>query len=70
MADMNLIKKFLPNDLWDYASKFIIPDDFLQDSPDLIEMILKSKSVDTDEEKQNWFNLLPLMNYEQIDKLR
>ena len=33
-------------------------------------MILRSRSIDTHEEKQNWFNLLPLMNDEQIEKLR
>lgn len=69
MADLNLIKKYLSEDLIDQASKFDIPDDFLIDMPDLIEMILRSKSIDKDEEKQNWFNLLPLMKSEQIEKL-
>lgn len=70
MADINLIRKYLPELLWDVAIKFEIAEEFLVDMPDLIEMILKSKSIDTDEEKQNWFNLLPLMNNEQIEKLR
>jgi len=42
----------------------------LEDAPELVEMILRSKSIDTKEEKQNWFNLLPLMNTQQIEKLR
>jgi len=33
-------------------------------------MVLQSRSIDTAEEKQNWFNLLPLMNTEQMEKLR
>lgn len=32
-------------------------------------MVLRSRSIDTKEEKQNWFNLLPLMNQDQISKL-
>lgn len=70
MIDIDLIKKYLPEDLWEFASKFDIPEDFLLEMNDLIEMVLRSKSIDTDDEKQNWFNLLPLMNNEQTDKLR
>lgn len=70
MTKVNLIKKYLPQDLRELAQKFTIPDEFLEDAPDLIEMILRSKSIDTEEEKQNWFNLLPLMNETQLDKLR
>ncbi len=68
--DMNLIKKYLPKDLWEYASKFEIPDMFLEDDSGLIELILRSKSIDTDEEKQNWFNLLLIMTDEQLEKLK
>ncbi|MBR6907081.1 hypothetical protein IKN40_00865 [bacterium] len=32
-------------------------------------MILESKSLAEHSEKQNWFNLLPIMSQEQIDKL-
>ena len=64
------IQKFLPQDLWDIAQTYVIPEAFLEDAPELIEMILRSKSIDTKEEKQNWFNLLPLMNTQQIEKLR
>lgn len=65
-----LIEKKLPQDLWDIAQTYMIPQAFLEDAPDLIEMILRSKSIDTKEEKQNWFNLLPLMNTQQIEKLK
>lgn len=56
--------------LWDQAQLFVIADQFLQTMPDLIILVLNSKSMDTKEEKQSWFNLLPLMNQEQITKLR
>lgn len=70
MTDIALIEKYLPEDLYDIAKNFIIPHEFLEDTPELIEMILRSRSIDTSEEKQNWFNLLPLMNVTQIEKLK
>lgn len=70
MTDINLIKKYLSEEIWEYANVFQIPDEFLIDYPQLIEMVLRSKSIDTNEEKQNWFNLLPIMNDEQIEKLK
>ncbi len=70
MAEMSIIKKYLSEELWNVAVNFEIPEEFLVDMSDLIEMVLKSKSIDTDEEKQNWFNLLPLMNVTQLEKLK
>lgn len=70
MPIADLIKTKLPQDLRDTASKFTIPSDFLDKEPDLIELVLRSRSMDKDEEKQSWFNLLPLMTEEQIAKLR
>ncbi len=70
MTDISLIRKYLPEDLWELASKFDVPEEFLVDMPDVIEMVLKSKSIDTDEEKQSWFDLMPVMNDEQLDKLK
>jgi len=67
---MDLIKKQLPQDLREKAEAFIIPDEFLSTMPDIIILILNSKSMDSSEEKQSWFNLLPVMNKDQIDKLR
>jgi len=37
--------------------------------PELITLVLQSRSMDKAEEKQSWFNLLPMMNDEQIAKL-
>jgi len=70
MTDISLIKRYLPQDLWEFANKFDIPEEFLVDMPEVIEMVLKSKSIDTDEEKQSWFDLMPVMNDEQLDKLK
>jgi len=70
MIDKKLVEKYLPKDLWDEVMKYSVWDEFIKKLPDLIEMILRSKSIDSHEEKQNWFNLLPLMNDEQIERLR
>lgn len=37
--------------------------------PELIELILESESINTPEQKQYWFNMIPAMNNDQIDKL-
>jgi hypothetical protein len=48
--------------------KFGIPEDFLKTKPALIELILQTESMKEDE-KRYWFQLLPIMNEEQIQKL-
>ncbi len=70
MTTIAIIKEKLPQTLRELAEKFSLPDEFLITMPDLIVLILQSKSMDTIEEKQSWFNLLPMMNKDQIDKLR
>jgi hypothetical protein len=70
MTDINLIKTHLPQELREKAEKFTIPDEYISTMPDLIVLVLNSRSMDNAEEKQSWFNLLPMMNKEQIDKLR
>lgn len=70
MANIELIQATLPQELWEKAATFVIPDTFLTTMSDLIILVLQSKSMDNTEEKQSWFNLLPMMNQEQIDKLR
>ena len=70
MPAVDLIHKYLPETLWTIAEGFSIPDQFLQTMPDLVGLILTSKSMDTQEEKQSWFTLFPMMSQEQIDKLR
>lgn len=63
------IKKYLPEALWERAGQFTIPIEFIEQMPELITLVLNSRSMDKTEEKQSWFNLLPLMNDEQISKL-
>lgn len=70
MEISELIKQKIPQELWELANKFIIPESFFNEDPNLIILILSSKSIDKLEEKQSWFNLLSIMNKEQIDRLR
>jgi len=70
MTNLQIVQEHLPKDLRDKAMTFTIPSEFIEDIPELIEMVLRSRSIDSVEEKQNWFNLLPLMNDTQIEKLR
>ena len=53
----------------EYGAGFDIPTSFKEKDPCLVWLILKSKSLNSDKEKQNWFDLYSLMNDEQIDKL-
>lgn len=69
MTDIDLIVKHLPQDLHEIAQSYNIPDEFLKSMPQLIELVLRSKSMEKPEEKQSWFNLLPMMNDQQINKL-
>jgi BMFP domain-containing protein YqiC len=70
MPNTNLIQTKLPQDLRDKAASFQIAENLLDKIPDIIELVLRSRSMDKDSDKQSWFNLLPLMNQEQIDKLK
>lgn len=69
MATNELVVKFLPQNLRATAVGFTIPDQFIEKKPGLVTLMLESKSIWNTEEKQSWFNLLPLMNDEQIAKL-
>ncbi len=70
MTNLQLVQQKLPQDLWNLAWQLNIPDNFLDAEPDLTVLILRSRSLAKNEEKQNWFNLIPMMNQEQIEKLR
>lgn len=70
MTNLQLVQQKLPQDLWNLAWQLNIPDNFLEAEPDLTVLILRSRSLAKNEEKQNWFNLIPMMNHEQIEKLR
>ena len=51
------------------GSRLIIPKDMVKNHPCLVYLILISKSLKDDKEKQSWFDLFSLMKSEQIDKL-
>ena len=68
-TNIDLIKKFLPESLRTVAEKYNIPEKYLQEMSELVVLVLNSKSIDKQEEKQSWFNLMPLMTTEQIAKL-
>ena len=70
MATQENITKFLPEHLQQVALSYNIPDDMLENNADLVVLVLESKSISDQKEKQSWFDLYSLMNQEQIDKLR
>lgn len=69
MTNLNLIQTQLPENLWEIAQNFNIDDNSLSKYANLIVLILNSKSLADNAEKQNRFNLLTIMNEEQISKL-
>ncbi len=66
---LDFIKKYLSEDLWDKAEQYDIPLSFIQNKNELIESILKSKTLNTPQKKQEWFNLFEKMNETQLQKL-
>ncbi len=70
MATQENIAKFLPEHLQQLALNYNIPDNMLETNADLVVLVLESKSISDQKEKQSWFDLYSLMNQEQIDKLR
>lgn len=69
MNNQALIQQYLPQNLWELAMAFSIDEQCFVKYSDLIVLILNSKSLSDNNEKQNWFNLLTIMNEEQIAKL-
>ena len=70
MATREDIIKFLPEHLHSIAQNYDIPKDMLKNNTDLVVLVLESKSISEQKEKQSWFDLYSLMNQVQIDKLR
>ncbi|MDR0860051.1 MAG: hypothetical protein LBO09_03565 [Candidatus Peribacteria bacterium] len=65
-----LLAQYLPTHLVELASTFSIPEEFIKGHTDLVVLVLESKSISEEKEKQSWFDLYPLMNADQISKLR
>lgn len=70
IATQDITMKYLSQDLWETAVTYDIAEEFMIQMADLIELVLRSKSIDKPEDKQGWFSLLPLMNDDQIARLR
>ena len=70
MVTQEDLEKYLPEHLWKVALDYNIPNDMLENNPDLVVLVLESKSISEAKEKHSWFDLYALMNQEQIDKLR
>jgi len=70
MVTQEDLEKHLPERLRKTALDYNIPNDMLENNPDLVVLVLESKSISEAKEKQSWFDLYALMNQEQIDKLR
>jgi hypothetical protein len=51
------------------STKLNIPESVKTKYPNLVNLILETKSMD-DDERQYWFNILPIMKEEQVEKLR
>lgn len=58
-----------PGDDQSLFSKFDIPETVKKQYPDLIPLILETESMN-DDERQYWFQILPIMTDEQVGKLR
>lgn len=63
------IHTYLPTEVQEKAKQFTIPIEFIEKMPELIVLVLNSRSMNEASEKQSWFNLLPLMTDDQISKL-
>jgi len=50
------------------SKTFYIADEIQAQYPELIKLVLETESMD-DEERQYWFDIMPLMTDEQIDRL-
>jgi len=68
--NQELLQQYLPAHLVGFASKFSIPEAMLKEYADLVILVLESKSINEEKEKQSWFDLYPLMNPEQLAKLK
>lgn len=49
--------------------EYKIPEEMIKEQPCLVYLVLTSKSMAEKKEKQSWFDLYPLMNQDQMDKL-
>lgn len=55
--------------LTEIAKKYTIPESVKAQFPDLVALLIKTESMN-DEERDYWFQVMPIMNEDQIVKLR
>ncbi len=55
--------------LTEVAKKYTIPESVKAQFPDLVALLIKTESMN-DEERDYWFQVMPIMNEDQIVKLR
>lgn len=60
---VNRVKNF------EVFKSYTIKQEYLDNYPETVFLIFTSRSLAAQEEKQNWFNLMPMMNEEQMYKL-
>ncbi|MBR5726420.1 MAG: hypothetical protein IKX56_06780 [Muribaculaceae bacterium] len=65
----NKYKDFCSNNIERLSVGFDIPNTMIQDDPCLVYLVLTAESYETKEERQEWFDLYPLMTEDQIMKL-
>ncbi|MDR3169400.1 MAG: hypothetical protein LBU27_06705 [Candidatus Peribacteria bacterium] len=70
IANEELLIQQLPEHLLTQAKEYKIPESFLKDNPDIVILILESLSISTHKDKQEWFDVYPLMNDLQIANLK
>jgi hypothetical protein len=51
------------------GKQYIIPQGVLDKYPDLVELIKKTESM-SDDERNYWFQILPIMTAEQVNRLK
>lgn len=68
--ESDILSQYLHEQFIDEARTYNIPDDFVFNHPDVVELILWSNSLFTHKEKQEWFDLYLQMTGNQIDDLK
>ena len=64
------LKEYLTWDYYESASWLKIPEEFLNNYPDIVKLILWSLTLEKKEDKQKWLDMYYIMNEEQIETLR
>lgn len=65
----NSNKKLCSSKIKNMGNGYDIPLTMKKNDPCLVYLVLNSKSINEQNERQNWFDLYSLMNEEQIDRL-